>query len=435
MIADSPELGEAGEKQWARLRAQIELAESFWLGFVFSPSPRSVIILRERAERLLRTQTQTLLLVRPSSPDELRSVLPMLLESPEPVRAGCTWIEAVREDSPGAPEQPWTRAWDELFLRMNERRDALRARLKGGLMFAAPPGIKPRVRDAAPDLWSVRSLVIDLEAMARSGSVVRAPSRERASTEESLPAPDPEFALAEAGRRAAKGAVKSQAQALMQAVAGLLAEGRIAEANRAAAKARELLCGEGGLAEANALALLAEAEKAAGDPAAAADHVEQAIRSARRLGKNLVSLKWFDTAGQLALERKDLAAARALYDEMEAIARKRWTLKGETPETLRDLSISLDGVGDVRRESGDLAAASIAYKESLALSRRLRELRGDIPQARQDLSLSLARVSEIRRERGDLTAATAADEELRALSRPAKPPPKPRRPRKRARKA
>src|SRR5216683_469517 len=102
MREDGPELGEAGEKQWARLRAQIELAGSFWLGFVFSPSPRSVIVLRERAERLLRTQTQTLLLVRPSSPDELRSVLPFLLESPEPMRAGCTWIEAVREDSPGA---------------------------------------------------------------------------------------------------------------------------------------------------------------------------------------------------------------------------------------------------------------------------------------------------------------------------------------------
>ncbi len=320
----------------------VELAESFWLGFVFSPSPRSVIILRERAERLLRTQTQTLLLVRPSTPDELRSVLPMLLESPEPVRAGCTWIEAVREDSPGAREQPWTRAWDKLFLRMNERRDALRARLTGGLVFAAPPRIKPRVRDAAPDLWSVRSLVIDLEAMARPGNVARAPSRERASSEESLPAPDPEFALAEAGRRAAKGAGKSQAQALLQAVQGLLAERRIAEANRAAAKARELLRGEGGLSEANALARLAEAEEAAGDPAAAADHIEQAIRAGQRLAKDLVPLDWFDTAGQLALARKDLVAARALYDEMKAIARKRWTRSGKTPVMQRALSLSVE---------------------------------------------------------------------------------------------
>lgn len=417
MSGDSPELGEAGEKQWARLRAQIELSESFWLGFVFSPSPRSVILLRERAERLLRTQTQPLLLVRPSAPDELRRILPMLLESPDPVSAGCTWIESVREDSPGATEQPWTQAWDDLFLRMNERRDALRARLQGGLVFAAPPGIKPRVREAAPDLWSVRSLVIDLAAMARPRSEAHAPSRERASAEESLPAPDPELALAEAMRREAKGGGRSVVQALLQAVKGLLAEGRIAEASRAAAKGRELLRGEGGVAEADALALLAEVEEAAGDPAAAADHVEQAIRMGQHLGKDLVPLEWFDRAGRLARARKDLPAARALYDEAEAIARKRWTHGGKTPEALRDLSIALNGVGDVRRESGDFAAASVAYEESLVLRRRLRELLGDSPQALRDLLASLQRVGDLKRESGDLAAAAAAYEESLTLSR------------------
>ncbi len=436
MRADSPELGEAGEKQWARLRAQIELAESFWLGFVFSPSPRSVIVLRERVERLLRMQTQTLLLVRPSNPDELHSVLPMLLESPDPVQAGCTWIEAVREDSPGAPEQPWTHAWDELFLRMNERRDALRARLPGGLVFAAPPGIKPRVRDAAPDLWSVRSLVIDLDAMARPGALERAPSRENASIEESLPAPDAEFALAEAARREVKGAKASQAQALMQAVQGLLAKERTAEAHRAAVKARELLRGEGGLAETYALALLAEAEEVAGEPTAAEDHVEQAIRLAQRLGEDLVPLAWFDRAGRLALARKDLVAARALYDEAEAIARKRWIRGGKAPETLRDLSVLLDRVGDIRRECGDSAAAVTAYEESLILRRRLRELRGDAPQVLSDLSISLLRIIRISNERGDLAAAAAAAEELRTLTPnpAANRMPKPRRPRKRRRK-
>jgi tetratricopeptide (TPR) repeat protein len=417
MRADSPELGEAGEKQWVRLRAQIELASSFWLGFVFSPSPRSVIVLRERAERLLRTQTQTLLLVRPSSPDELRSVLPYLLENPEPVRAGCTWIEAVRDDSPGAPEQPWTQAWDELFLRMNERRDALRARLLGGLVFAAPPGIKPRVRDAAPDLWSVRSLVIDFEPSLIVGTAMREPSVVSARALERLPAPDPELALAEAGRRTANGAEVSQALAFGQAAEGLLAEGRTEEARKAAAKARDLLRGEGGLAEARALAMLAGAEEAVGDPAAAADHVEQAIHLARGLGKDLIPFEWLDTAGRLAHARKDLAAALAYYDEAELIARKRWTRGGKAPETVRNLSISLDRVGEIRQESGDFAAAVAACDESLTLRRRLRELRGDTPEALRDLSVSLDRVGDLRWETGDLAAAAAAYEESLTLAR------------------
>jgi hypothetical protein len=416
MSPDSPELGEASEKQWARLRAQIELSGRFWLGFLFSPSPREVSVVRERAERLLQTQAQTLLLVRPASPDELRSVLPFLLESPEPVHAGCTWIEAVREDSPGAPVEPWTLAWDALFLRMNERRDALRARLPGGLVFAAPPGIKPRVRDAAPDLWSVRSLVLDLEPRIRPRDPARASSRERASLDESVPAPDPELALAEAGRRAAKGAEVPQAQALMQAAAGLLAEARLVEARNAAATARELLRGEGGLLEANALSLLARAENAAGDPGAA-DHIEQAIRSARRLGADLVPLEWFDTAGRWALARRDLTAARALYEEMCAVARKRWTRDSKAPKTLRNLSVSLDRVGDVMRESGDLAAASTGYGQSLALRRRLRELQGDTPEVLRDLAIALERVGDLSEERGDLAAAAAAQEESLTLRR------------------
>ncbi len=417
MREDGPELGEAGEKQWTRLRAQIELASSFWLGFVFSPSPRSVIVLRERAERLLRTQTQTLLLVQPKSPDELRKVLPFLLENPGPVSAGCSWIEAVRQDSPGAPEQPWTQAWDELFLRMNERRDALRARLQGGLVFAAPPGIKPRVRDAAPDLWSVRSLVIDFEAISSVGSAMREPSSVTARAVERLPAPDPELALAEAGRRTAKGAEVSQALALGQAAEGLLAEGRTEEARKAAVKARELVRGESGLAEARALALLARAEEAVGDPAAAADHIEQAIYLARRLGEDLVPIGWLDTAGSMAHARKDLAAALAFYNEVEVIARKRWTSGGDAPKTLRDLSVSLERVGDIRGENGDLAAATAAYEESLTLRRRLRELRGDTPEALRDLTVSLHRVGNIRRNSGDLAAAAAAYEESLTLCR------------------
>jgi hypothetical protein len=162
---DEP-LGAENEAQWDRLRSQLDLAERFWLGFVFSPSARSAGVLRGRVERALRVERKTLLVIKPATPVELRGVLRRLVYEEEPVRVGGVWVEAVRSDSPGAKEQPWTEAWDELFLRMNIRRDVLRRRLPGGLVFGAPPEIKPRVREAAPDLWSVRSLVIDLNLAA-----------------------------------------------------------------------------------------------------------------------------------------------------------------------------------------------------------------------------------------------------------------------------
>ena len=48
---------------------------------------------------------------------------------------------------------------------------------------------------------------------------------------------------------------------------------------------------------------------------------------------------------------------------------------------MRDLSVSLDNVGNVERDLGDLGAARAAYRESLELRRQLR--------AARDLSVSL----------------------------------------------
>ena len=61
-------------------------------------------------------------------------------------------------DQPG----PWTAAWDKLLLLLNERRDALGRHLQGGFMMVAPVAIKPRARVAAPDVWSIRSIVMEL---------------------------------------------------------------------------------------------------------------------------------------------------------------------------------------------------------------------------------------------------------------------------------
>ena len=64
------------------------------------------------------------------------------------------------------PAGPWTAAWDWLMMRANEHRDALRRHLNGGLVFAVHKEWKPRVRNAAPDLWSVRSLVLETPGLA-----------------------------------------------------------------------------------------------------------------------------------------------------------------------------------------------------------------------------------------------------------------------------
>src|SRR5690606_18636049 len=112
----------------------------------------------------------TLHIVRPTSPVGLR--LQTILEQPD---AGCTWVEAIREPQDGL----WTDAWIQLILRTNERRELLRERLQGGLVLVMHPALKPDVRTAGPDLWSIRSVVFEL------------PPGNQASLVPTLPPPPP----------------------------------------------------------------------------------------------------------------------------------------------------------------------------------------------------------------------------------------------------
>ncbi len=75
---------------------------------------------------------------------------------------------------------------------------------------------------------------------------------------------------------------------------------------------------------------------------------------------------------------------------------------------LRDLSISLNKVGDAERDGGRLDAALVAYRESLDIFQRLQQALGDTPQVLRDLSVSLERVGEVEHDSGRLDEALAA---------------------------
>lgn len=152
------------ETAWQRLEVQIEFARAFWLGFVFSTAPREIDKLREFAATLLFDRNKTMCHRKLEDPESFGDLLPWLLHARETEMADCVWIESIISDSPGASETPFKNAWEKFFLLANQKRDALRKTLRGGLVFAAPPAIKPRIRDDAPDLWSVRALVMDVES-------------------------------------------------------------------------------------------------------------------------------------------------------------------------------------------------------------------------------------------------------------------------------
>jgi len=68
---------------------------------------------------------------------------------------------------------------------------------------------------------------------------------------------------------------------------------------------------------------------------------------------------------------------------------------GDTPETLRDVSISLNRTGDVLLSLGEPQAARERYWESLALVRAIRTRVGDNPDTLRDLMVTLFRLAEV----------------------------------------
>ena len=426
------------EADWAQLKRHLEFSEDFWLGVVCTPDPRPAHELRQRAIDMLPTRTRRGLTMAPTTPEALVDVLAWL-DRDEVRAAALVWVEAVHEG------EAWRRAWETVLLRGNERRERWRRHLKGALVFVGPPALKVWMREAAPDLWAIRALLLELDPLAQSAP----PARVEAAGEA-----DAGAAVVVAPMRTEVMAPEAQAALIRDALA-LLDAGSLREA------VATLLRYEGVADPTVSVRTVAEAwhraaelEAANGDPVAADAHTERALRwwgeayatetfwwmwaawkRAREGGRHARAMAWAErmeratrgvegTAGNATRDRSaaleflgemrtdegDPAAASAAFEESLRLRRQLRDALGETPQALRDLSISLNKVGDVRQAQGDLARAAEAFEESLRFARQLREALGETPQALRDLSVSLNKVGDVRQAQGDLARAAEAFE-------------------------
>ena len=429
------DLSPSAEASWQTLRQHAEWARGAWLVWLFTDEDRVRAALRERLGGL---SVGGLRLLELRGPDDVDGLLRTLLtERPSSLH---TWLQATGS-SPAVRQ-----AWIRLHLRLNERRERLRAHLPGGLVLAAPLAWKADTRNAAPDLWSVRSLVLEPEAQV-VGRLSREPADSSVRARPDHPPEDRE--LAELGLKRALAAQNPQAEAVARTrlARALLDQGEVGEAREHAALA--VAVAPEGRVKARALATLAETEETLGDPVAAEAHLGQAlahtgegggaeaawwaIRRAVLLGQ---AWRWEEAlvVAQEAVRRArgateeddralpgalvevgralgqlgNLAEARDAYTESLSLARARHEALGDQPEVLRDLSVSLERLGDIEQELGNLTNAREAFAEGLAHCRTLREVLGDQAEVLRDLSVCLNRLGDIERRLGHLSAAREA---------------------------
>lgn len=109
------------------------------------------------------------------------------------------------------------------------------------------------------------------------------------------------------------------------------------------------------------------------------------------------SARVFDLASEILVHARTLAATQT------------------TAEARRDVSVSLDDVGDAAMARGDLDVAETAFRESLAIRRAL-ALTPD-PRAQADLAVALHHLGTVARERGLLASALTTFRECLAIRR------------------
>ena len=377
-----------------RLRRLLLRAQSAQLLYLWGDDPRSLAWLQGELDRTLRARSRRLLAVPAigGGAPNVEAALQAVLQPERGAQLFGVWVAL--GDACGRQQRDW------LLARLNERRARLLALARPVLLVGRGDAELP-VAMVAPDLWSIRSASFTVPAWAVDDTV-------------DLPLPRPSSAggLAPPFGHLAAVALWDRALASFQqasAQGGLAAEAMADDARPRLA----LGLGFDAIAQAVRYRQLALAERVLAalaahlviDPSAVGDQ-PQALRQ---------TYQWRFWAAQLAGLRRQWRDALTHALQALAAAERLVKLTGESPEALRDWSVSLEKVGEVQRALGDVAGARGRFEQSLEVSERLVKLTGESPEALRDLAISCERLGDLQIDAGELDAARKwFDRELQA---------------------
>lgn len=168
---------------------------------------------------------------------------------------------------------------------------------------------------------------------------------------------------------------------------------------------------------AHAYAALARSEMARGDRHAALKAAERILEPVLAAPETLAWSQLLDVDAALSVYEEWNRFGETRPMRAQIVGGFRGLLKEEdTPETLRELAISLARLGDTDRMLNGPAAARPTYEESAGIFRRHAERTGT-PEARRELSLALEKLADVIRDLDGHAAALPLYEESAAISR------------------
>lgn len=466
-------LSPSGEAAWQSLRQHIEWTRDFWVGWLFLDHPPSGHELHHRMAELVRGQGRHVALRQPFQPQQLTEILTWLLAK-DAASDGCATVMLSRQTP------VWDSAWTEFLHRLNERRDLLREQRSGGVLLILPTAFKAKSRAAAPDLWSIRALALDVAppvwssrtltldvdpSVWSSGALALdvdprkfpGPWTELGACKPALD--DTQLVLADQALAAAKRAGRRtvEIEARLRRARALFAENRgeqaLAEAARAVDDAPDVAL------RTRALETLGDLSERLGDLVGAEQHYRAAVgadaeavsawalrdlasvvvrrgatddavaflhaalaRSSRDHaagddGATYQRLRALKQLGGVQKTQRAWAAAAENFDEALRLVLQRREATGETEDSLHDEAMLRVDIGDLLRELGNWPGAHAEYDTALARIERARDVGGDTPKLLADEAVCHERLGALSGLEGDYEAALHAHETSLRLQR------------------
>ena len=350
-----------------RLRRMVLRSQQALLIYLWTDDPRTADWLRQQLDMALRARSRRVLHHRVADEAGFRDALATVLAPSSGCENFAVWVNFSASAAPLA---------DHWLARLNERRLQL-LQWPRALILCGPTAYEARAGEVAPDLWSVRSDSLPVPAWVAADAVA---------------APGPALATVGAEVSGPPAAMLALWRAAWQSAgSGGAGDARRIDIGLGISAARRLLQHR---QLADARAVIDQLGTVLAAMPAPPDHtvLRQRLQQQILLGDCLALQRQWPAA---------LAATQAALAGSEALVK----LTGESPEALRDWSVSLNKVGEVQRALGDVAGARERFEESLKVSERLVKLTGESPEALRDLAIALQNLGDWSQAHGEAGAA------------------------------
>jgi tetratricopeptide (TPR) repeat protein len=358
--------GAKAAERWQHVLEHIRLSTGFSYLILLVPEASAARICAAELARHLREQGQELESREFNTPEALREHLaPWMLR--ETGQQHPIWAASVTSEY-DPQHSEWEAAWRYAVARINERRDELIKCHQAPIIMVGAPWLKTVLREAAPDWWSVRSLVVNLKPQfVPSDRKERdlEPVRRMLENDSSDALLDPDEVLEQAELLRGVGGQEENLMILLERAYNSFSDReRHVEAEEVAQEILEI-----GLNLGNPVLSIADMYHNIGYSQLSQNRLEDAEFNLRKALKYKEENKALLVSKAITLDPlARILQKQGNLEEAELIFRKALKYKEDDRASLVSMSITLDSLARVLRDQGKLEEAELNFRKALKFS-------------------------------------------------------------------